>query len=193
MAEEIGPEWAEADGWPFEGDDAMAYMEFVVRASSDAVWAGHHIQAALAAAGVIDERGLVPVNSSERAVVASALLDSVLNGTTYGYGRRLRSDESGSDGDGPDEGGLDGGGLDGDGSDGGGLDGGGSDGDGPEVSDDEVYARWVESLRFPGADKLAMMAVHALTSVLSRRSELAQSRDEVWRRRVEELRARLHP
>ncbi|MDR1214622.1 MAG: DUF4259 domain-containing protein [Propionibacteriaceae bacterium] len=151
-----GWDWSEEDGWPFEGDEAIDFMDCLVMTAKreDHALMDSLMKAPLSTA--VGKDGFLDVGSGEAVVVIAALLDSKLNGTAYGYGRRLRSDK-----------------------------------DGPGVSDAEVYARWVELLWFPWVKSRAELAVAALGRVLGADSGLAQSRDQVWRGRMEELRARL--
>jgi hypothetical protein len=155
----------------------MRYMTFLVEANINANVTNLRIDSIIKVALIAMGRDLdLSAGHGEQAVVAAALVDSMLNGTAYGYGRRLRSDE-----------------------------------DGPDVSDAEVYSRWVAALRLQRAEdperaeesewtgklkwprESARYANHALMNVLGPYSELVKSRDEVWRHRVEELRARLSP
>jgi hypothetical protein len=66
----------------------------------------------------------------------------------------------------------------------------------PGVPGDEMYAKWVASLVFPGVSGLAASAAAALERIAGDGSELAELWDEagdrgLWRRRVLELAARL--
>jgi hypothetical protein len=149
--DDVGPD---DGGWVFEGDAAMDFMAGLV--------AGGDVAGSLVEVfdRVLEDDGYLEVDSGEAVVVSAAVLDSVLNGTVYGYGVFLRSGE-----------------------------------DGPDVSDGDVYSRWVASLEFEDAAGLAVRAVKALSRVVGDGSELAELQDDagdgVWRGRVGELVARL--
>jgi hypothetical protein len=83
-------EWSEADGWPFQGDEAMDFMEWLVRRCARGDYATVESNIATILDKAAHARGRMDADLGARTVVAAALLDSVLNGTAYGYGRRRR-------------------------------------------------------------------------------------------------------